>query len=50
MTTRRVRSSVALSLDGFIAGPEGEYDGIPMDPAIVFSRSLSQEDHSDVTI
>lgn len=86
MTTRRVRLSVAMSLDGFIAGPNGEYDWIPMDPeidfaelfrgfdtvlmgrrsyeaalaqgqvgmpgmrAIVFSRSLRQEDHPGVTI
>jgi len=86
MTKRRVRLSVAMSLDGFIAGPNGEYDWIPMDPevdfaemfsgfdtvlmgrrsyeaalalgqvgmpgmrVIVFSRSLRQEDHPDVTI
>ena len=86
MSTRRVRLSVAMSLDGFIAGPNGEYDWIPMDPeidfaemfrgfdtvlmgrrsyeaalaqgqvgmpgmrAIVFSRSLRQEDHPGVTI
>jgi dihydrofolate reductase len=86
---RRVRYSVAASLDGFIAGPDGEYDWIPMDPTIdfaafystidtvlmgrgtyeivqmqkehgkgqevgprsyVFSRTLKQEDHPDVTI
>lgn len=86
MSTRRVRLSVAMSLDGFIAGPNGEYDWIPMDPeidfaelfrgfdtvlmgrrsyeaalaqgqvgmpgmrAIVFSRSLRQEEHPGVTI
>jgi dihydrofolate reductase len=86
MTTRRVRLSVAMSLDGFIATPDGGYDWIPMDPeidfaelfsefdtvlmgrksyeaaqaqgqmgmpgmkAIVFSRSLRAEDHSDVTV
>src|SRR5262249_14471448 len=31
--TRRVRYSVAMSLDGFIAGPNGEADWIIMDPS-----------------
>ena len=39
---RRVRYSVAMSLDGFIAGPNGEYDWIVIDPDIDFS-SLSNE-------
>ncbi|MGH7720569.1 MAG: dihydrofolate reductase family protein [Gemmatimonadaceae bacterium] len=82
---RRIWYSVATSLDGFIAGPRGEYDWIPDEPDIdwgafmarfdtvlmgrrsyevagstpgsmpsmktyVFSRTLRQEDHSDVTI
>lgn len=34
--TRRLRYQVAVSLDGFIAGPGGEYDWIVMDPAIDF--------------
>lgn len=38
MSTRRVRLSVAMSLDGFIAGPKGEYDWIPMDPEIDFAE------------
>lgn len=86
MSTRRVRLSVAMSLDGFIATPDGGYDWIPMDPeidfaelfrdfdtvlmgrksyeaavaqgqagmpgmqAIVFSRSLRQEEHPAVRI
>jgi dihydrofolate reductase len=33
---RKVRYSVAMSLDGFIAGPNGEFDWIVMDPAIDF--------------
>lgn len=36
---RKVRYSVAMSLDGFIAGPHGENDWIVMDPEIDF-RSL----------
>jgi dihydrofolate reductase len=35
--SRRLRYSVAASLDGFIAGVNGEYDWIVMDPAIDFS-------------
>lgn len=34
---RRVRYSVAASLDGFIAGPAGEFDWIPIDPDIDFA-------------
>lgn len=39
---RRVRLSVAMSLDGFIAGPRGESDWIVMDPDIDF-RDLFQQ-------
>jgi len=34
---RRIRYSVAMSLDGFIAGPQGEADWITMDPDVDFS-------------
>ena len=34
---RQLRYSVAASLDGFIAGPDGEYDWIPIDPDIDFA-------------
>jgi dihydrofolate reductase len=83
---RRLVYSVAMSLDGFIAGPDGEYDWILMDPdidfaefsarfdtllmgrgtyepmlaadqpampgmrAVVFSTTLSPDDHPDVTV
>ncbi len=84
---RRIRYQVAASLDGYIAGPNGEADWIIMDPDIdfaalfnqfdtflmgrgtfegmlrqqgtaatpgmktlVFSRTLRQENHPDVTI
>ena len=42
--TRRVRYAVAMSLDGFIAGPSGEADWIVMDPEIDFKAIYSQFD------
>ena len=41
---RRVRFAVAMSLDGFIAGPSGEADWILMDPEIDFTAFSSQFD------
>jgi dihydrofolate reductase len=41
---RRIRYSVAVSLDGYIAGPKGEYDWIIMDPEIDFQEMFSQFD------
>ena len=41
---RRVRYSVAMSLDGYIAGPQGEADWIIMDPEIDFEAAFEQFD------
>ena len=41
---RRVRYCVAVSLDGFIAGPKGEADWIMMDPEIDFKALFEQFD------
>jgi dihydrofolate reductase len=41
---RRVRYGVAMSLDGFIAGPNGEADWIIMDPEIDFQAIYNQFD------
>ena len=41
---RRLRYQVAVSLDGFIAGPRGEYDWIVMDPAVDFAALLKDFD------
>lgn len=42
--SRRVRYQVAVSLDGFIAGPNGEHDWIVMDPAIDFAALFKEFD------
>ena len=42
--TRRLRYQVAMSLDGFIAGPNSEYDWIVMDPAIDFAALFKEFD------
>ena len=42
--TRRLRYQVAVSLDGFIAGPDGEFDWIPMDPSIDFAAVFKDFD------
>ena len=39
-----MRYQVAVSLDGFIAGPKGEYDWIVGDPAIDFTALLAEFD------
>ena len=41
---RKVRYAVAMSLDGYIAGPGGEADWIVMDPEIDFAAMFEQFD------
>jgi dihydrofolate reductase len=42
--SRRLRYQVAVSLDGFIAGPKGDYDWIVMDPSIDFGALYAEFD------
>jgi dihydrofolate reductase len=42
--TARIRYLVAMSLDGFIAGPQGEADWITSDPEIDFAATFAQFD------
>ena len=41
---RRIRYIVAMSLDGFIAGPRGEFDWIGDDPEVDFAALWAQFD------
>jgi hypothetical protein len=41
---RRVRHSVAVSLDGYLAGPKGEIDWIVDDPEVDFVGFAAQSD------
>src|SRR5436305_7821429 len=44
MLMRRVRYRVAASLDGYIAGPNGEIDWIVMDPSVDFGAVYAEFD------
>ena len=41
---RRIRYQVAVSLDGYIAGADGDASWIPMDPEIDFEGLFAQFD------
>lgn len=41
---RRVRYNVAASLDGYVAGPQGEFDWIPHDPTVDFAGLFASVD------
>jgi dihydrofolate reductase len=41
---RKIRYAVASSLDGYIAGPNGEIDWIVNDPAVDFAAKIAQFD------
>ena len=41
---RRIRYNCAMSLDGYIAGPDDEFDWIVVDPDIDFEELFGQFD------
>jgi len=41
---RKIRYALAMSLDGHIAGPNGEYDWIGTDPEVDFAAFWSQSE------
>lgn len=41
---KQLRYNVAMSLDGFIAGPKGDYDWIPEDPGVDFEALFAEFD------
>ena len=40
---RKIRYAVAMSLDGYIAGPNGEFDRIVMDPSTDSAAAMASK-------
>ena len=47
---RRIIQSVAMSLDGYLAGPNGEADWIVMDPELDLASTMARLPSASVTV